>query len=239
MSFWGKIGGAAAGLLVGGPAGGILGLMAGHFAVDVWLDDDRPSEKELAFTVGVIALGAKMAKADGVVVEDEIRAFREVFKVPSDDLHNVARIFDMARKDVAGFESYAKQLADLMKDDKPILEDVIDGLFHIAKADNILHPKEIAFLEAVSQIFGFSEAAFEQIKARHVRDIESDPYHVLGIGRDAKDEDIKSHYRKLVKDNHPDILMGRGVPEAFLAIASERLKAINEAYEVIARERGL
>ncbi len=239
MSIWGKLGGAAAGLIVGGPAGGLLGLMAGHFAVDVWLDGDRPSEREVAFTVGVIALGAKMAKADGVVVEDEIRAFREVFKVPEDDIHNVARLFDLAKQDVAGFDSYARQLASLMKDTPQILEDVLDGLFHIAKADNILHPNELAYLAEVARIFGFSEQAFANIQARHVLDIKRNPYQVLGLAPDVSDAELKSHYRQLVKDNHPDILIGRGVPKDFLAIANERLKVINEAYEELSRERGL
>lgn len=239
MSIWGKLAGAATGLIVGGPAGGLVGLMAGHFAVDIWLDDERPSDKEVAFTVGVVALGAKMAKADGVVVEDEIRAFREVFKVPPDDIKNVARLFDVAKQDVAGFDVYAKKLADLMQDNPKILEDVLDGLFHIAKADNVLHPKELSYLAEVARIFGFTDEAFAGIRARHVREIGHDPYRVLGVPHGASDDEVKRQYRSLVKENHPDILAGRGVPEQFLVIASERLKAINEAYDVIAKERGL
>ena len=239
MSIWGKVAGAMAGLVVAGPAGGVLGLMAGHLAVDVWLDEDRPSNREVAFTVGVIALGAKMAKADGVVVLDEVRAFRDVFKVPDHEMKNVARLFDLAKQDVAGFQAYAEQLAKLMPDDKPILEDVLDGLFHIAKADQVLHPKEMAFLQEVARIFGFTEAEFEGIEARHVLDVGHDPYKVLGLERDVSDADLKAQYRQLVKDNHPDRLLGRGVPQEFLAIATERLKAVNKAYDLISKERGL
>ena len=239
MSIWGKVAGAVAGLVVGGPAGGLLGLMAGHFAVDVWLDDDRPSRREVAFTVGVIALGAKMAKADGVVVIDEVRAFRDVFKVPEHEMKNVARLFDLAKQDVAGFQAYAEKLADLMRDNRPILEDVLDGLFHIAKADQVLHPKELLYLQEVARIFGFSEQEFEGIEARHVIDVGQNPYKVLGLQPDVSNKVLKAHYRQLVKDNHPDQLVGRGVPEEFLAIATERLKAVNEAYEIIEKERGL
>lgn len=239
MSIWGKVAGAMAGLVVAGPAGGVLGLMAGHLAVDVWLDEDRPSNREVAFTVGVIALGAKMAKADGVVVLDEVRAFRDVFKVPDHEMKNVARLFDLAKQDVAGFQAYAEQLAKLMPDDKPILEDVLDGLFHIAKADQVLHPKEMAFLQEVARIFGFTEAEFEGIEARHVLDVGHNPYKVLGLERDVSDAALKAQYRQLVKDNHPDRLLGRGVPQEFLAIATERLKAVNKAYDLISKERGL
>ena len=239
MSLWGKLAGGAAGLMIGGPLGGVLGLVAGHFTLDQWLEGERPSEQEVAFTVGVIALGAKIAKADGVVVRDEVYAFREVFKVPEDDVKNVARLFDLAKQEVAGFDAYARQLAELMKDDKATLQDVLDGLFHIAKADHILHPQEISYLREVAAIFGFSEGEFESIQARHVRDVGHDPYQIFGLGRDVSDDDLKTHYRQLVKENHPDHLIGRGVPEEFLAIATERLKAINEAYDQVAKERGL
>jgi len=239
MSLWGKLAGGAAGLMIGGPLGGVLGLVAGHFTLDQWLGEERPDEKEVAFTVGVIALGAKIAKADGVVVRDEVYAFREVFKVPEDDMKNVARLFDLAKQDVAGFEAYARQLAELMSDDKPTLQDVLDGLFHIAKADNVLHPHEIDYLEQVAKIFGFTDEEFVSIQARHVREVGANPYDVLGVPKGVSDEDLKARYHALVKENHPDILIGRGVPEEFLGIATERLKAINEAYDVIVKERQL
>lgn len=239
MSIWGKLAGGAAGLIVGGPIGGLLGLAAGHFAVDQWLDEDKPTERQVAFTVGVIALGAKMAKADGVVAPDEVKAFREVFKVPDDDIQNVAKLFDLAKQDVAGYDAYALQLATLMKDDKPILADVLDGLFHIAKADDVLHPNELAFLAEVARIFGFTEDEFRHIQARHVLNRQENPYDVLGLAPDAPDDVVKSQYRKLVKENHPDHLIARGVPAEFVGIATERLQAINEAYDVVSRERGL
>jgi DnaJ like chaperone protein len=126
-----------------------------------------------------------------------------------------------------------------MKDDKPILADVLDGLFHIAKADNVLHPKELAFLSEVARIFGFTEDEFAHIQARHVLNREENPYDVLGIAPEASNDDVKSRYRQLVKENHPDHLIARGVPPEFVSIATERLQAINEAYDQVERERGL
>ncbi|MDN3720087.1 TerB family tellurite resistance protein [Roseibium salinum] len=67
----------------------------------------------VGFTVAMIALSAKMAKADGVVTTDEVLAFRELFDVPRSEEKNVARLFNLAQADVAGFEVYAKKLADL------------------------------------------------------------------------------------------------------------------------------
>ena len=152
MSIWGKLAGAAAGLAVGGPIGALLGGVAGHYAIDRDQEQGGPAENQVAFTVGVIALGAKMAKADGVVTVDEVNAFKEVFKVPEGEMKNVARIFNLAKQDVAGYEAYAEQLAAMFKGNRKLLEDVLEGLFHIAWADNRLRPPRGAILGAGRQM---------------------------------------------------------------------------------------
>ncbi len=241
MSIWGKVVGAAAGLAMGGPIGALVGAVAGHFAVDRGgeaLTGANP-EAEVAFTIGVIALGAKMAKADGVVTKDEIDAFKEVFAIPPEEMKNVARVFNLAKRDVAGYDAYARQLANLFKDKPDVLENVLDGLFHIAKADNVVHSSELEYLKSVSGIFGFEERAFEHIRARHVALEDSDPFAVLGLERTATDDDIKRTYRRLVRDNHPDVLIGRGMPPEAIEIANRKLAAINAAYDRIEKERGL
>jgi len=239
MSVWGKLAGAAAGLAVGGPIGALLGGVAGHYAIDRDKEQDGPAENQVAFTVGVIALGAKMAKADGVVTMDEVNAFKEVFKVPEGEMKNVARVFNLAKQDVSGYEAYAEQLATMFKGNRKLLEDVLEGLFHIAKADEALHPGEEEFLSQVAKRFGLTPTEFSYIKARHVVASKRNPYDVLGIEPTISNDELKIQYRKLVADNHPDKLMARGVPQEFIAIATEKVATINEAYDAIARERGM
>lgn len=197
------------------------------------------ARERIAFSVAMIALSAKMAKADGVVTRSEVEAFRQVFAVPAGDERNVQRLFDLAQQDVAGFDVYARRIRDLHVDKPDMLEDIVEGLFHIAKADGIVHERELGFLAEVARLFGLSDDCFERITARHIRLPTEDPYRVLGIGRDASDAEIKRHYRVLVVENHPDRHMARGMPEEFVRIATERLAAINAAYERIAGERGL
>jgi len=168
-------------------------------------------EDGVSFTIGVIALGAKMAKADGVVSEKEVAAFKQVFAVSDEELPSVARVFNLAKQDVAGFELYARQLGKLFKGRQEVLENILDDLFHIAKADEIVHPNELEFLEAVAIEFGFEEQCFARIKARHVID-GIDPYLILGIGRGATNDEIKSHYRMIVREAHPDRLVAQGLP---------------------------
>ena len=224
MSVWGRLAGAAAGLVGGG-------------SID--READGPPENEVAFTVGVIALGAKMAKADGVVTVDEVNAFKEVFKIPEGEMQNVARVFNLAKQDTTGYEAYADQLATMFKHNRKLLEDVLDGLFHIAKADEVLHPSEEEFLGQVAKRFGITETEFSYIKARHLTAAKRNPYDVLGVNASIGSDALKSHYRRLVLENHPDRLMSRGVPKEYVAIATEKIAAINEAYGQIVKERAI
>jgi DnaJ like chaperone protein len=236
MSIWGKLGGAAAGFLLGGgPIGALAGAFAGHVLFDRGARGD--SEPGIVFTIAVIALGAKMAKADGTVTADEIEAFGRIFRVPPEEEANVRRIFNFARQDTAGFEIYAGQIARTFRGNPAMLEDVLDGLFEIAKADGVLHPAELAFLERVSDIFGFTTHEFRRIRASHLGPDKADPYVVLGVDHGASEEEIKHTYRLLVRENHPDSLMARGVPEEFLRLANDKLAAINAAYAKVIRER--
>lgn len=246
MPKWGKLFGAAAGLALGGPLGVLLGMLAGHFALDrdektgpANPFDPRGDTNRVAFTIGVIALGAKMAKADGYVSRAEVDAFKQVFDVPPDELANVARVFDLARKDVAGYELYAKQIAGMFRAKPRVLEDLLDGLFFIAKADNVFHPKEEVFLRSVAEIFGFNDADWARIRAGHIGADAADPYVILGLEPGATDAVIKQTYRRLARENHPDLLVAQGLPEEFAMVANAKIATINDAYDKIAKQRGI
>ena len=241
MSVWGKVLGGAAGFALGGPLGAIIGAVAGH-AVDRMRESARDggedeATKRIAFTIGVIVLGAKMAKADGVVTRDEIGAFKEVFHIPPDELKNVGRLFNQARRDVTGFEPYAKQVGRMFRDTPAVLEELLDGLFHIARADGKVAPEEVEYLRQVAAIFGFSEADWERIRAANMGPDASDPYQILGVTRDAGDGEIKATHRRLVKENHPDQLVAQGMPQEFIDLANEKLATINAAYDRIREQR--
>lgn len=195
------------------------------------------SDRRVGFTIAVIALGAKMAKADGLVTRNEVTAFREVFQIAKEDEEAAARVFNLARTDVAGFEDYAARIKRMFGDECEPLFDLMDGLFHIAMADGNYHPGEDAFLARVAEIFEISDAAFKRLRARYVPDAERDPYDVLGVTRDASYDDIKASYRRLVRDTHPDRVIARGVPEEAVRLATERMSEINAAWEQISVER--
>jgi DnaJ like chaperone protein len=219
--------------VVGGPVGAVVGAVVGHFVID------REGDPGVTFTIALVALSGKMARADGVVTDRDFDVFRRVFAIPPDEENNVRRIFNMARQDIAGFDHYAQQIAKLLVGNPALLEDVLDGLFEIAKSDGVLHPCEARFLERVAEIFGFAPGEFRRIRASHFAPELTDPYVILGLSYSADEDELKQTYRKLVRENHPDSLMARGVPAEFVKLANDKLAAINSAYEKIRAERGL
>ena len=194
-------------------------------------------ERSVAFTMAVIALAAKLAKADGVVTDDEREIFSRLFVVPAGERRNVERIFRIASGSAAGFEAYATQIARLFHDSPKVLEDVLDSLFHIAGADGVMHPGEMRFLERVTEIFGIKHR-FRCIRARHMTHPDDAAYEALGVSPCDDLEDIRRAYRKLVRENHPDRLIARGVPREMLKLATRRMAAINTAFEAIMKDRG-
>ena len=189
-----------------------------------------PPERSVAFTIAVIALSAKMAKADGLVTKNEVSAFREVFYIPESDLPQAARVFNLARQDVSGFKLYAKNISRMFGHGNPVLTDLMEGLFYIAAADGQYHPNEDEFLLEVAAQFGF-----QALRARHIPNLEPDPYTVLGVSMDQDFDQIKSIWRKLVRESHPDQMLARGVPREAIKLAERRLIQINEAYDQITK----
>lgn len=236
--------------------GALLGAFAGHFMIDRAGRDSRQvtpnyeesrarnedaarGQDQIAFTIAVIALVAKLAKADGTVTRDEVEMFKRVFPIPPEEEANVGHLFNLAKQDVAGFEAYAKQAAYLFRGRPGVLEDLLDSLFVIARADGSFHQGEQEYLHRVGEIFGLSEDQYQRLRAAHFGPDKADPYFILSVERSVSNEDLKRAYYALVKENHPDSLIARGVPPEFVRLANERLAAINGAYERICRERGI
>lgn len=195
------------------------------------LAEHRARRDEAAFSIALIALSAKMAKADGIVTDDEIAAFRRFFSYPDSEALKVEMVYRLAQQDVAGFEHYLTRVARIFDDVPPVLEDVLDCLFYVAAADGVEHPRERALLETAAKAFGVPPAAFRRLRAVHLGLDEDDPYAVLGVEPGVGAAALKTAYRALVRAHHPDALIARGVPASLARIAEARMAAINAAYE--------
>ena len=253
----GKIIGSFAGFAMGGPFGALFGAAVGHAYDKVNENSENPqmppgrerpasfgggtgsgeTARQMAFSVAVVVLGAKVAKVDGPVNRAEIDAFKQVFRVPRQDARNIGRVFDVAKQDAGGFEPYARQIGILLGGEPAMLEDLLASLFFIARADGEIKPAEIVMLRRVGDLFGLDAGAFERVKAMFVRPEAADPYGVLGLSRRASDEEVKATYRRLIREHHPDTLIAKGLPKNFIEVANQKMAAINAAYDRIERER--
>jgi DnaJ like chaperone protein len=191
------------------------------------------------YAMALIGLGAKMAKADGEVTRDEIAAFAQVFKAPREFEEPLRRAFNLAKQTTLGFDGYAHRLKRRFRHHPAVLEDVLDGLFHIAKADGRVTEDEAEYLERVAEIFGFKAREFERIRVAHLGAPEDDPYVILGVARDADRDAVKRAWRKAAAQNHPDRLIARGAPSELQRIADQKMAAINTAYAEIQRRQAL
>ena len=257
---WGKIIGSVAGFAVGGPIGAAIGAALGHaadsrglgafsgpFNPQVGFGAARMAallgRRDQVFAIGVVVLGAKLAKCDGPVVRAEIDAFRRSFRIPPQSVRDIGRLFDHARDSAEGFEGYAAQLGESFGDNRGMLEDVLAALFAIARSDGPINRAEQQFLQTVCNRFGLGADAWERARdgrpRQYVRATDDDPYAVLGAARTASDEELRAAWVRLMRENHPDSLASRGVPAEFMARASEKVAQINAAWDQIKRERRL
>ena len=237
----------------------MVGVMVGHMH-DVRQDDPggdatmwgagfTATVEQSAFTMGVVVLGAKMAKADGRVTRAEIEAFKRVFNIAPAQEATIGRLFDRARLSADGFEPYAFQLANVFRSKRAVLEEILGGLFIIGAADySGLSPAEITFLKRVSFIFGFNGEDFARIAARagvnlpqseRPKNQAPDSFAILGIKESASAEEVKIAYRALIREHHPDKLMAQGMPPEFVATATEKMKRINVAYDAVCKIKGI
>ena len=246
MGYWGKVVGGMAGFAVGGPFGAIMGAALGHAADTGGVTlphragaffnpaNFHPArvaglftQREQVFALCVVSLAAKLAKADGPVNRAEIDAFKRHFRIPPENLRHVGRVFDQARDSSEDFEPYATQLGQAFADNPGLLEDVLGGLFGIARADGAVNDRELKFLSRAARAFALPGEAWDRARTGATRPQsnpdEPDPYRVLGVARTASDEEIRAAWKKLMRENHPDSLASRGVPQDFIDRASDTL----------------
>ena len=213
--------------------------------------------RDQLFAIGVVVLSAKLAKCDGNVGREEIDAFKRHFRIPPEAARDIGRLFDQARDSPDGFEGFADQLGQAFADNRGMLEDVLVALFAIARADGAVNKAEAAFLARVHRGFGLDEVSWNAARGERASNGpaggshaggygraapasgEVDPFTVLGVTRATSNEDLRTTWKRLMRENHPDSLASRGVPEAFIASAHDKVARINAAWDRIKRERGL
>ena len=190
-----------------------------------------------AFSTAVTALGAKLARADGDARRLEFDAFSQVFTPEEGSERDIERLYQLARQTTRGYESYARRLAKRYRNCPQLLEDVLDGLFHIATSDGAMTERELSYLQRVAELFGLSPLQFRRIKAPHLGLGPEDPYAILNVAPDAPDEAVRAAWRRALSEAHPDRVIARGLPPEYLEVAQAKSAALNAAFDRVMRER--
>lgn len=236
MTIWSILIGGAAGFAFGGPIGALVGAAAAAYAESQITKKLNPEQsKKVAFTVAIIALSAKMARADGQVTASEIAAFRSKVDIAPEDVKRVGQFWDLARQTSEGFQAYAKQAVGLFGPQSAILEQLMDLLFTIARADGEIGNLEWDYLNEVASIFGYDEQGFERLSHLYSGK-QPAPHLVLGIPSDADLETVKQAWKDMARKYHPDQLIAAGMPEEFIQVATDNLAAINAAYHIMSSQ---
>ena len=238
MSIWGKIIGGTTGFALGGPLGAIIGMMIGGSfdrSARKFSSSNQISQqqKKNVFALCIIVLSAKIAKADGQVTKEEIYTFKEKFNIQAEEMSEVSKIFNEAKKSSFGFKNIADQVGNLFSDNKVLLEQLLNNLFYIAEADGVTSINEVEVLRSISQSFHFNETDFQRIFHSRLNNKESDPYKILGVTREDSDNNIRKKWIELSKEHHPDYLIAKGMPKEFIKEANKELSSINLAYDKI------
>ena len=235
MSIWGSLIGGMVGFSLGGPFGMLLGSLIGGKISRAKTNArfQSPAQGQQIFALSLIVLSAKLSKADGQVSREELIAVKDKLKIPENELDQVGKIFNKAKEESTGYEPYAKQIAQIYRNNLNVLEEVINILFYIAEADGNVSNSELDMIQNIAQIFGLTQAQFNSIKESRKSSDKLNPYIVLECKPEDDLQSIRKKYLKLSKEHHPDILMSKGVPLEVIEESKKKMRSINSAWDQI------
>ena len=235
MSIWGSLIGGMIGFSLGGPFGMLLGSLLGGKISRARSSSNFGAfaQPQQIFALSLIVLSAKLSKADGKVSREELVAVKDKLKIPENEIDKVGKIFNKAKEESTGYEPYAQQIAQIYRGSTNVLEEVINILFYIAEADGEVSSSELVMIENISKIFGLNKVQFNSIRESRKGSDKLNPYVVLESGPDDDLQSIRKKYLKLSKENHPDLLISKGVPQEVIDESKNKMRAINSAWDQI------
>ena len=235
MSIWGSLLGGVIGFSFGGPFGALLGSFLGGKISGLNSSKtigNQQSSQEV-FALSLIILSAKLSKADGHVSKEELIAVKDKLQIPDSEIDQVAKIFNKAKDESTGYEPYAKQIAEIFRDNINVLEEVINILFYIAEADGHVSNDEETMIANIAYIFGLGQKQYQSIKESRKTSDKLNPYIVLESQPTDDLKTIRKNYIRLSKEHHPDLLISKGVPVEVINESKNKMRSINAAWDQV------
>ena len=259
----GKIIGGLIGFMVAGPFTALLGVFVGHQfdkGLGGVLKPMSAQEQELIRSIyfeTLFGLLGHLAKSDGRISKVEIAQAEALMGNMGLDASNrraAIELFQQGSKAEFSVDQTMATFNTVCGRQTNLKRSLLNYLLALAMADGELHPAEQDVLQTVAKHLGFSASLFkkfiEMVKAQsQFRDSGYKPrgpnaqdqleaaYTALGVKASNTDGQIKKAYRKLISENHPDKLIGQGMPEDMVKLATERTQKIQIAYDTIVAQR--
>lgn len=250
--------GAIIGAIFAGFPGVLIGGLVGYFAgkaLQLSLVGGLQIAQSRLIESTFSVMGA-LCKADSVVTRDEIRVVEQIFKllnVRGEQREEAKAAFNRGKQAEFDLDAAVDGFARVSRRRAPLIQLFLQVQCMAVAADGRIHPAEHAMLVRIARRLGLSEADVLQLEAllrsamgggQRVpggpppADRLADAYAALGVTASSTPAEIKRAYRKLISQNHPDKLAGRGLPESMRPVAEERSREINTAYDLIKDARG-
>ncbi|MDR5874136.1 co-chaperone DjlA [Halomonas sp. CUBES01] len=240
------------GLAVGGPLGLLIGGGLGWWLgrrIKRRLNVARMRIQE-GFLDSIFSVMGCLCQADGQVTDGELGVAEKLFdqmRLQGEQRARARAAFERGRADDFDLDAELASVNRLTRH-QPVMRQVfLQVQLSAIAADGVLHDAEHAMILRVARGVGCSDAEVQQIEAMlHGAAANSqgaseealkDAYRVLGVSEDASDADVKKAYRRLMSQNHPDKLAGKGLPESMREVAQARTSEISNAYERIQKSR--
>jgi DnaJ like chaperone protein len=248
MGWLGKVVGGTIGFALGGPLGAVAGAAFGHAfdrSEDIRFGEAQQrlspnEESQFAFYIGAFSMLAKLSKADGRVSQEEVTSIEQFMlfdlKLDSQSQSVAMNIFQAALNSPGTFQDFAAQFYSRFRLQPQLLDVMIDILLRVSMADGTLAESEERMILSAKILFNISDSQYTAIKSRYIKD-DDKFYAILGVTPDDTSETIKTKYRSLVKEYHPDMIASKGLPEEFTQLAEDKFREIQEAYDAVRRER--
>ena len=244
--------GAAFGGLPGLLLGGLIGYV-GSIGLQQWIVGSLRVAQSALLDSTFTVMGA-LCKADNVVTRDEIKTVEQIFRMlnlEGDRRENAKAAFNRGKQPDFDLDAAVVQFARISHSRRPLVSLFLQLQCMAVAADGRVDPAEHAMLVRIAKRLNLGEADVTQLEAllraatagpsagtaAPAKDRLADAYTALGISPDASPAEIKRAYRRLISQNHPDKLASRGLPESMRAVAEERSREINAAYDLIKEAR--
>ncbi len=255
-----KLIGVIAGYYFFGFFGGLFGLIVGAFFDRMraygsgGMNPLRNALRQAVFLETVFISMGKLAKADGHVSQDEVahvEQFMQKLGMTTEHRQQAIALFKRGADPVFDIEPTVKKFMAVCGHTKDLKQMLLVYLIVTALADGHFHPAEEALLADIAGHLGYNQAAFKHLMDMVLNQSHfaggqantaaalDDAYKALGVTKDSTDQEIKRAYRKLISQYHPDKLIGQGMPEDMIAMATEQAKEIQLAYDLIKKSRNI